>query len=195
MTQDLGYSDGHKVLGRIHLHPRLASVRICIDSSIATSDDGRFRFTAAHELGRMVLHRHRAVLRHVLQGDNSMISDVDADLYLAVHAKRRFSKPREWLEYHANNFAASLLMPRATVPGAVSEAQREIGVTRNLGTMNLDRQRANLADYHRVLSRMALVYGVSKTVAKIRLRQLDILKVVERQRVFHISELFADACC
>ena len=64
--------------------------RIVVDESV-TKHDGRFRFTAAHELGHMLLHRKQ---RQVFTDSKQLVRGRDAQL-----------------ERQADRFAAALLMP------------------------------------------------------------------------------------
>lgn len=164
---ELGTSpEGYKYRGRFHI----PTSTIYIDKSLDWKDP-RFNFTLAHELAHFVLHRK--INTEILKtGQNKDISDTSRQLILD-HVKS--DNPRDWLEWQANKFASSLLLPRQTVPYAVIEQQNEMGVTRRIGTLYLDRQPTNIEMYHRILDHLVKIYETSKTSIKLRLLELNIL--------------------
>lgn len=82
---------------------------------------------------------------------------------------------RSLIEWQANKFAASLLMPRSTLPDAVANQQREMGITRNVGRLYLDRQSGNFSDCRKILDDLGSIYQVSRAALRFRLRELNIL--------------------
>lgn len=168
---DLGTSpEGYKYRGRFHI----PTSTIYIDKSLEWSDP-RFNFTLAHELAHFVLHRK--INTDILKtGCDDDISDTNRQLILD-HVKS--DNPRDRLEWQANKFASSFLLPRRTVPNAVSEKQREIGITRRIGIIYLDRQVTNIKMYNMILEHLVKVYETSKTSIKLRLIELNILIEVE----------------
>lgn len=165
---DLGTSpEGYKYRGRFHI----PTSTIYIDRSLEWNDP-RFNFTLAHELAHFVLHRK--INTDILKtGYDKDISDTNRQLILD-HVKS--DNPRDWLEWQANKFASS---SSRTVPNAVIEKQREMGVTRRIGTIYLDRQATNIKMYNLILEHLVKVYETSKTSVKLRLIELNILIEVE----------------
>lgn len=104
-----GYEDlshlGEGVLGAAFIQER----EILIDSKV-TDHDGRCRFTCAHELGHMVLHRsaHDRFLENSL--DVGVVTDK--------------------LERQAHRFAASFLMPLPNLERVIVEALHARGLKR-----------------------------------------------------------------
>ncbi len=164
---DLGLSrEGHRYRGRFHV----PSKTIYVDQSLPYGEP-RFNFTLAHEIAHFVLHR-RITLEALGGGKELEISDTSRHLVLD---QIQGDSPRSWLEWQANKFAASLLLPRFTVPRAVRNKQSEMGIARGLGTIFLDGQPANRDDYHSIMSHLELVYNVSRAAIRLRLRELNIL--------------------
>lgn len=64
----------------------------------------RKRFTAAHEIGHLLLHKHMSV-------------NVDQESPVALFRDSNSAKGFDWKEMEANRFAASLLMPEDVVIG------------------------------------------------------------------------------
>lgn len=164
---DLGFRNGKKVRGCYDIEARTIS----IDSSLEPGSPP-FNFTLAHEIGHFVLHRHLTppMLEQI---DGGVIEDDDRALVLD-HLQS--DNPRSWLEWQANKFASSLLLPRRTVPDFVISKQKELGITNNLGVLYLDRQSGNVSDFYSVLKDMEFTYQVSKSAIRIRLRELNILE-------------------
>lgn len=105
--------------------------------------------------------------------DGNTIQDDDRSLVLD---QLECGNPRSWLEWQANKFASSLLLPRKTVPGFVLAKQKERGVVGNLGTLYLDRQSGNVEDFYAIVKEMEFIYQVSRSAIRIRLRELNILE-------------------
>jgi len=165
--RDLGASpEGYRYRGRFHI----PSSSIFIDQSLPYGE-ARFNFTLAHEIAHFVLHRklNPAVLA---PSRTPEISDTNRHLLLDQIAG---DNPRTWIEWQANKFASSLLLPRGTVPKAVQAKQLELGVTRNFGLIFLDSQPGHRRDYREVMAHLELVYQTSKAAIRLRLRELNIL--------------------
>jgi hypothetical protein len=116
-----------------------------------------------------VLHRRVTLSASDGKGGPDIL-DTSRDLILD---QIQSENPRSRLEWQANTFAASLLMPRTTVPAAVVTKQREMGVTRNLGQVYLDRH--NYSDFRALLDYLGFIYQVSKATLRLRLSELNIL--------------------
>jgi len=87
---NLGFSDGHKVLGKTVPTDRI----VLVDRTVSPqSGDPRFPFTMAHEFGHAYLH--------------SKLLPLSGCTGPAMFGKGR----REKMEVEANRFAANLLMP------------------------------------------------------------------------------------
>jgi Zn-dependent peptidase ImmA (M78 family) len=164
--EDLGSTpEGYKYLGYFHIKRK----HIGIDVSLST-EDVRFPFTVAHELGHFYLHSK--VKPQALKTAPFEIRDSTRDL---VTHRIDATKSRTLLEWQANKFAAGILMPRATVRNCVIDLQKARGITRNLGTVWLDRSAPSNREHSILLQQLAAAYRVSRSVARYRLRELDIL--------------------
>lgn len=188
---DLGNSpQGYKYRGRFHI----PSTTIYIDKSLEWNDP-RFNFTLAHELAHFVLHR-KIETKILITEKEAEISDTNRQLILD---QLQSDNPRDWIEWQANKFASSLLLPRHTIPQAVIKKQKDLGVNRRLGTIYFDRQSDNIIFYNSIMDYLVETYETSKASIRIRLRELNILfesaagKKPESREVSHISESLANA--
>ncbi len=153
---------------------------IFVDSSLEPSSD-RWNFTLIHELGHLVYHRNVKI--------QNILDDTDENL------EDRISRPRgpsDWMEWQANKFASSVLLPLSTVKEAFSEAISSLGLTKFYGIIYLDNQNCNISisNFHAVAIKLREIYRASKTVIEIRLKELGLLHDVRSQDTKKIHELF-----
>src|SRR2546422_242370 len=141
---DLGWTpQGHKYLG---CYDPVKGV-VLIDSSL-THDDPRFPFTVAHELGHFYLHgKVRLAAVGVPPGESGIL---DSSRDIVIH-RVDMTRPRTMIEWQANRFAAAILIPRATVIAAIQQAQNEMGINRNVGTVVLDAQPYSRRDFQETI--------------------------------------------
>lgn len=167
---------------------------ISIDKSVEPGTP-RFNFTLAHELGHFLMHRH--LLDYIsIWKDFSIIEDGDRELYLNQLTS---DNPKTWIEWQANKFAASLLLPRATLPDKVISIQNNLGITRNLGKIYLGSRGRFDTDYIDIMKELMSAYQVSKAALRIRLLELNILvedstyKITAKSGPRHVSISIANA--
>lgn len=175
--QDLGYRRGRKIWGFFKPEPRNISV------DVSLLDTPRFPFVLAHEIGHLVLHRNLVIDSIEYQIE----ADTESDF---INGNRTLTTARDWIEWQANKFASCFLMPRKTFTEAVVQAQKEVGVTHNLGMVHVDKQPYSKEDFESVKERLAFIYNVNKTNVEIRLNDLNILKDQRFEDVGHISRFF-----
>jgi Zn-dependent peptidase ImmA (M78 family) len=159
-----------------------------IDRSL-TDEPRIFAFTLAHELGHFYLHS-RAKPEAFQQYGDAKIKDSTRDI---VTHRIEASNPRTLLEWQANRFAAAILMPKRTVPPALESVQRDRGITRHLGSIWLDRQPSSQKEYRIIVGKLAYTYGVSKAVARFRLRELSLLHIDERTMPTKVTDTLETA--
>lgn len=174
--------------------------RIGIDQSLDPDSNpsrrGRYHFTLAHEVGHWRLHRQHFVknpAQRSLFGDGTPHPDV-------VCRSSERSQPVEW---QANTFASSLLMPRKLV-FAAWDAFREpavgpvaINEIRSLYTGNCDptdwyvrgrlatdEQSRDIAMKEQFCKPLAEAFQVSAEAMRIRLEQLHLLVTEKAKSLF-----------
>jgi hypothetical protein len=174
---DLGEANGKKILGKFQLKPRV----IYIDNSMSDSEP-RWHFTLAHELGHLVFHRDLYLNRSRTIPDDTenMVNEEEMD-----------EPSFDWIEWHANKFAASILMPKNTFYEAVCNfQQQQLQLTRSIGKIYLDNQRCNIASYCRIIEHLCGIFRTSKVAVKIRFKELGILLENYSTKRASIIELF-----
>ena len=123
----------------------------------------RWRFTIAHELGHVIIHRHL-----FKKGVCQIMADSDST-YLTYSSKCR-------METQANIFASYLLMPSRSFIDAFIRCRDFLGISKtNYPKIYIDDQKVNKEDYYNVLYILARFFRVSKQVVEIRLLNLGLI--------------------
>jgi hypothetical protein len=138
---------------------------IYVDEYLYTNLDRTYRFTLAHELGHIVLHRdfYRSIKIKSLMDWKKFISDVEEKEY-------------QYLELQANNFSGLLLVP-----------QNELAAHFELKLKDLKRSKImrrfeglNMADYvdltlKIIAEKLTDVFEVSSRVIRIRMEKSNLV--------------------
>lgn len=129
----------------------------------------RWRFTLAHEIGHYIFH-HNFMLK------NKIDEHIDIDENYSIVEFNMSSNLFRRLEWQANMFANSLLMPRVNVFYSIGDLIKELDIRNfNSGIIYVDNQQCNIHNYNYIVSRLKKEYNVSATIVEIRLKQLRIL--------------------
>jgi Zn-dependent peptidase ImmA (M78 family) len=168
VIEDLGFKGQAKILGKVSF----TKGTLFLDKSLTEEREVQMRFTAAHEIGHWVLHRWNCENWKFSQPNHNP-GDIEDDEQSLCRLETR--TPQDWLEWQANVFAASLVMPRATFRTALVEAQKTFGFTRNLGLVWISDAEYSRRDFQLIGNRLANVYGVSLTSIRIRLNTFKLL--------------------
>ena len=162
-NEHLGYSStGEEILGKLSLNVK----RVYISNSLEVNSP-RWRYTLAHELGHLLLHKKLLIaLPNFNLADNS-----ETLLWSSVKGN-----DNQRLEWQANYFASSLLLPYDKVAPVLIKAIEECDVRNfNHGVLYLDNQPTNLYTYQRVISKLKKTFNVSKQAIHYRLAELKLL--------------------
>jgi len=114
-------------------------------------------FTLAHELGHFILHRHRKIK---LEKQHKLFTDTHNQL----KEHHKLTRPIDWLEWQANYFAASLLMPKQAFTNAIQ--------------LYLDNAKISLNEvkttphFSQLITNLQSMFGTSKTSLEIRFNEL-----------------------
>jgi Zn-dependent peptidase ImmA (M78 family) len=164
--QDLGHTtESRKILGCFLFKSR----EIYVDRTLV-ADSPRFRFTLAHEVGHLILHRN--IRPDSITRERKKIVDTRQQLRLGRGVQR---SELDWIEWQANQFASALLLPRPILQRTLISVQQECDITSRLGTIYVDAQAINIHNYYRTLHMLIDRLPVSRTVLIIRLKTLGLL--------------------
>ncbi len=107
--------------------------------------------------------------------------------------QRKITTAKERVEWQANRFAASFLMPRETFRDAVVMIQEQLGVIKNVGIVYLDESAPNVRDFNQLI---IVPYGnLHELAARASITRLaDLRMLIDRRNkgVSHISQLFSE---
>lgn len=181
IATSLGTRGSHRILGKTVLSKNL----ICFDKDLIHNAI-LFNFTAAHEIGHWLLHRSKKI---AIRDSNGALEETD-DCETDYWGRERLKTQRDWIEYHANVFACSLLMPRLTFRRSVEFLQDQMGIVKNGGKMFLDSQLSSEKNVDKMLLFLRDFWGTPKESVLVRLKSLDILIEDIGRRRHHISEVF-----
>lgn len=127
----------------------------------------RERFTLAHELAHHLLKHGQYMVRESCC-EEDLLPDDQRMCHSAEIAR---------LEFQANFFAASLLMPRTSFAADLRRIVKTLNILdRGKGPLYVDNQICNQQNYSIVTSKLMQIYGVSRTATAIRLKELGLLQ-------------------
>jgi len=129
-------------------------------------DPHRWRFTIAHEIGHLILHR--------AEFTKYLDEYTDNDLTISMFGQNLSPKYNKRLEIQANIFASRLLIPKYQFIKHVEDYFARENIRK--GYLYLDSQRCNIELTNRLLYELQEHFNVSKEVARIRLIGLGLLK-------------------
>ena len=163
----LGSDEPNPILGRIAFDPLHIHVY-----AQPVPNRGRERFTLAHELAHHLLNHQQYMAGEFCDEGDFVLQRQRIDDGTDIAR----------MEFQANYFAASLLMPRACFTADFWRVVSGLGLTdRGFGPLYVDNQRCNLQSFEVVTGHMMRMYGVSRTAAKIQLESLGLLRDVRGQ--------------
>lgn len=119
-------------------------------------------FTIGHEFGHFKLHQKLRINQELMNS----FSDSKYDFTIG---KNRLENPRHWVEWQANYFSASLLLPKSSI---IAKAWQYQGAKHNL---IFDDNYSNQKKLRRIIDKLANHFSVSKTSIIYRLKELNMI--------------------
>jgi Zn-dependent peptidase ImmA (M78 family) len=176
LGQDLGVNaHGREILGKFDPYPP----RIHISLGMGYNSP-RWRFTLAHEIGHLLLHRQIDISNlfdRAETGETIGWNNVDSS-----------EKNIRIIEWQANSFASSLIMPTELLYYLVILCLKELGVNNySHGIIYLDDQPCNKRSYYHILSRLNKEFNASFQSLSYRLAQLRLVN--DRRGCTHIRDI------
>lgn len=149
----LGYFDSEKNL-------------IIVNQKI--KDTPREPFILAHEIGHFILHKNLKVNKTVYNNFKDTSFNFFEQSYI-------LNNPKNWIEWQANCFASSLLMPELSFKAILTLNQENLGISK-AGRIFLDDQECNKADFKELVKRLSSHFNVSKISVEYRLNELKLIE-------------------
>lgn len=176
-----------KTLGITHLSQK----QIIISENIKLNEKVH-NYVIAHELGHLFLHTTKPVIDDKKIKIKSILDDDSRFIY----NKLNHETAREWMEWQANCFAASLLIPEKTVKIRLLEIQSEFDINRRKGSIYLEENKYySKRDFNNVVYHLSKTFNVSQRVCEIRLYNLNLIddklkKEIDNYKIEHILSAF-----
>lgn len=151
------YNNGEKELKKFSKNTMVFDIKLSEDYK----QEGRFLFTLAHEIGHWILHRKHFFIDEQQQNIFDLLEDESRDKFI-ICVKRnesamlyvRKKTPEEWIEWQADNFASSLLMPKDIFKTTYEHLKEE----------NMNKEQ--------ILRELSNIFGASKKACEIRINIL-----------------------
>lgn len=141
----------------------------------------RESFVLCHEFGHFVLHQKLSINQELLNS----FSDSSYDF---ATGKNSLENPRQWIEWQANFFSISFLIPRSSLMAKLWQAQQRRGLPQ--GNLYLDDQKVNQNSFGQIISYLSNHFNVSKTSIIYRLREFDL--ITDNSRTKAIGQIISE---
>lgn len=145
----------------------------------------RLRFVLFHELGHFFLHRK-------LKINQEIYNDFTDSKFDFISGKHLLTNPKNWIEWQANQFAVSIILPKERLIVAIKNIQEYIGINKHFGAIYLDDQPVNKNDYFSIITHLSEYFKVSKTVVNFRLKSLGLIND-QRKKLNPLRKWFGDS--
>ncbi len=138
-------------------------------------------FVLCHELGHFLLHQKLYINQQLYDS----FSDFQSNLSVS---KKSLENPRHWIEWQANYFSISFLVPQSSLMAKLWQSQQR----RNLlkGNLYLDDQPDSIRSFYDIISYLSNHFNVSKTSIIYRLKEFDLIN--DNSKTKRIGELIAE---
>jgi Zn-dependent peptidase ImmA (M78 family) len=160
-TKNLETVKGKKILGFYDINKKV----ILIDNSIIGTT--KLPFVLGHELGHYFLHSD-------LRVNQELYNDFEDSHYDIATDTNKLVNDKNWIEWQANRFAVSLLLPNKLFLAHFLAFRKYIGISRP-HHIYLDDQNINQQDYYKTIDYLADYFKTSKTSVKYRIEDLELI--------------------
>ncbi len=127
----------------------------------------RFSFLLAHELGHFILHRNLRINQQVYDIFEDAEYDFLADKYLLNNYKN-------WIEWQANEFASSFILPSNSFYTRLILVQKSLGISK-YGHIYLDDQPINRQDFKQITNYLSQHFNTTYTSVLYKLENLELI--------------------
>lgn len=152
---------------------------IGINKSITGTN--RELFVLGHELGHYLLHQKLSI------GQDNYDTFDDSE-YNFMTGKHDLKNPKHWIEWQANFFASSLILPK--VPFLVKMWICQDSLNRPRGIIYLDDQYQNVKDFSKLIRMLAYRFSVTKTSIIFRLKDMELIN--DQSRLKSIGQIISE---
>lgn len=138
-------------------------------------------FVIGHEFGHYILHSKLTI-------GNTLYDLFEDSQYNFRTGKHDLVNPKHWIEWQANYFSSSLVLPNAQFLVRVWKCQDSLN--RSRGEIYLDDQYDNIKDFNKLVSRLSYLFNVSKTTIIYRLKEMELIN--NQSRLKSIGQIITE---
>jgi Zn-dependent peptidase ImmA (M78 family) len=149
---------------------------IQINSKIYNTN--RHLFILAHEFGHYILHQKLFI-------GQKLYETFDDPEYNFKTGKYDLMNPKHWIEWQANHFAASLVLPKRSFLYHFCRSQDQLNIKR--GKLFVDDQTNNIFVFNEIVKKLSYIFSVSKTSIIYRLYELDL--IIDKTNIKSIGKI------
>ena len=153
--------------------------RILIKQSLVNTP--RYLFVLCHEFGHYILHQK-------LQINQSSYDSFSDSEYSFKSDKHTLENPRQWIEWQANYFSISLLLPKTSILAKLWQYQIRKGLPES--PLFFDEQYQNWKNFQEFVAKLSRHFEVSKTSIIYRFKEIDYYK--NKSRLKSVGELISE---
>jgi len=153
-------NEGSKLLGCCDLNEKSIGI-----SRTVSGTDREF-FILAYEFGHLVLHSKLSIGQETYDGFEDSVYNFRTNNHHLTNAK-------QWIEWQANYFASTLIMPPAIFLARVYWCQQYLGLSQ--GKIYLDDQPQNVKNYLELVKKLAYFFDVSKASIRYKLQEMNLI--------------------
>jgi len=121
-------------------------------------------FILCHEFGHYKLHQRLII-------DQFTYNNFTESEYNFKIGKHSLTNPKHWIEWQANYFAVSMILPKSSVLAMLWQHQQRLGL--NPGKLYLDDQKENYKNYQTLLYRLSEYFNVTRPNILYRLKEIQ----------------------
>jgi Zn-dependent peptidase ImmA (M78 family) len=133
-------------------------------------------FILCHELGHFILHQNLSINQELLDS----FSDTERNF---VNRKVSLDNPKQWIEWQANYFAVSFLLPESSIMATLWKTQQRMDLEKG----NLIINDNNHYEYYKIIKKLAYHFETSQTSIVFRLKEFGLIS--NESRLKSIGEL------
>lgn len=153
--------------------------KIFISQSLVNSS--RYLFVLCHEFGHFILHQKL----QINQMDYNNFSDSE---YNFKSDKHLLENPRHWIEWQANYFSISLLLPKTSILAKLWQYQLRKGLPQS--PLFFDEQYQNWKFFQEFVGKLSRHFEVSKTSIIYRFKEINYYQ--NKSRLKSVKELISE---
>lgn len=145
------------------------------------ADTPREMFVLAHEFGHFILHQKLRINQQILDSFKDSEFDINS-------RKHNLENTKNWIEWQANYFSASLLLPQTSITVRLWKSMQRRNL--NKGDFILNDSDKSQRTLHSIIDYLSYYFNVSKSSIIYRLNEFSLIK--EKSQIRSVKELIED---